>query len=146
MNKTNNDIESILTDYVLIRQRKEISLIPNGGRWGETLPGFSIDTPVVGLIKRKDWDNIRLFQSIKFPGNDLVLNIVLLDPHPKISKEEIMKNFWCNVWLKLQKETNDFENTIYEFNLLVEVTPKGDEIYRRYCALLGIDNWEEVTL
>lgn len=143
MKMDSKNIDSLPEGMVLIRQNCGIKVFNNEGRWGEQKPGFHIQQPLAGFVKKEWWEAINTFQNLKLGKDNEVLNKMVLVGE-KITKEDLLKHTDIQKWLDLQNETKNFYSTIVEFNVLVGINQNKEEEYRRTVVILGEVEWELV--
>lgn len=136
-------IDSLPEGMVLIRQNCGVKVFNNEGRWGEQKPGFNIQQPLAGFVKKEWWEAINTFQNLTFEKENEILN-KMVRIGKEITKEDLLKHTDLQKWLDLQNETKNFYNTVVEFNVLVGVNWDKEEDYRRTIVLLGVVEWELV--
>lgn len=137
-------IDKLPEGMVLIRQNCGVKVFNNEGRWGEYKPGFHIQQPLAGFVKKEWWEAINIFQNLKFEKDNEILNKVVR-VGGKITKEDLLKYTDLQKWIDLQNETKNFYNTVVEFNVLVGINWDEQKEYRRTTVSLGVNSWEIVN-
>jgi hypothetical protein len=137
-------IDKLPENMVLIKQKSEARIINRTDRWGQQMPGFYINQPLVGFVTKEFWEDIDTFQNLKLGKDSEVLN-KMVTIGEKVTKDDLLKHTDLQKWIDLQNKTKNFYNTVAEFVVLVGVDVNGEEEYKRTAVLLGEVTWEVIN-
>jgi hypothetical protein len=133
------EISELLKDMVLIKQNYEFRVINNSGRFSEQKPGFYIQSPIAGFVEKNLWESIDIFQKINIKESDVLNRMIKVGQ--EITEEDLLKHTDLQKWLDLQNKTKCFCSIIEEFNILVAINMKKEEIWCRTFCELGKSVW-----
>lgn len=131
--------------YVLIQVIREIRISSNENRFGGGTKGFSITTPMAGLMLKEDWEYLKEFMAIKM--EDVIMdNVFLTDPKTVVPEEDMIAHEGVRKLTDLQERSGSFKNSVHEFNIIIAEDADSYLTTVRCHALLGVLSWKEVIV
>ena len=138
--KPKEPINGLPENMVLIQQTCGVRVFNNEGRFSELMVGFHIQSPIVGFVTKKFWEQIDIFQKLKI--DDHIIQKVILIDEEEPSVEDYAEYPDLEEWDEIREGNSLFNSPVCEFNILNGVGQDGKIDYRRAHSLIGASDWK----